>query len=229
MPQSARDESRGYSGFDVDVANEIGKRLGLPVRFVVPAGPGCSPETGAESGTLPSPRSRRRRSENKKLVFPAVYRFDAAALVVPKNNTSIERPSDASGKTIGVRQETTFEDYLRRNLVLYNNPSAVTYVIDNPKICTFPDREQMVKALTDGKVDAVVTSLGLAEQDIAEGAPLRVLHGFLFFEPVAVAIDKGDPDFAAKIGDTVRAMRADGTLTNLSEKWFGIDVAGIVP
>ena len=64
---------------------------------------------------------------------------------------------------------------------------------------------------------------------ISPRAPLRVLHGFLFFEPVAVAIDKGDPDFAAKIGDTVRAMRADGTLTNLSEKWFGIDVAGIVP
>ena len=36
LPQSARDESRGYSGFDVDVANEIGKRLGLPVRFVSP-------------------------------------------------------------------------------------------------------------------------------------------------------------------------------------------------
>ena len=74
-----------------------------------------------------------------------------------------------------------------------------------------------------------MTSLGLAEDDIARGAPLRIVQGFLFFEPVAVAVDKGDPDFAAKIGDVVRAMRADGTLTKLSEKWFGVDVAGIVP
>jgi polar amino acid transport system substrate-binding protein len=229
LPQSARDESRGYTGFDVDVANEIGKRLGLPVRFVSPgwsrvlAGDWRGEWDFAVASITPTPE------REQKLVFPAVYRFDVAALVVPKNNTSIQRPADAAGKTIGVRQGTTFEDYLRRNLILYNSPSAVTYLIDNPKIRTFPDREQMVKALTDGKVDAVVTSLGLAEHDIAEGAPLRVVHGFLFFEPVAVAVDKGDPDFPTKIGEAVRAMRADGTLTNLSEKWFGIDVAGIVP
>jgi polar amino acid transport system substrate-binding protein len=229
LPQSVRDESRGYTGFEADVANEIGNRLGLPVRFVSPdwtqvlAGGWRGEWDIAIAAITPTPERER------KLVFPAVYRFDAAALVISKTKTGIERPADASGKTIGVRQGTTFEDYLRRNLVLYNNPSAVTYLIDNPTIRTFPDRKQMIKALTEGKVDAVVTSLGLAEQDIAEGAPLRIVHGFLFFEPVAIAVDKGDPDFAAKIGDTVRAMRADGTLTTLSEKWFGIDVAGIVP
>jgi polar amino acid transport system substrate-binding protein len=229
LPGSARDESRDYSGFEVDVANEIGKRLGLPVRFVSPGWSRVLAGNWRGDWDLAVAAITPTQEREQKLVFPAVYRFDAAALVVPKTNTSIERPADASGKTIAVRQGTTFEDYLRRNLVLYNNPSAVTYLIDNPKIRTFPDREQIIKALTDGKVDAAVTSLGFAEQDIAGGAPLRIVQGFLFFEPVAVAVDKGDPDFAAKIGDTVRTMRADGTLTKLSEKWFGIDVAGIVP
>jgi polar amino acid transport system substrate-binding protein len=227
--QAARDASGGYAGYDIDVANEIGKRMGLPVKFVSPgwdevlAGNWRGRWDFAVASITPT------EAREEKLVFPAVYRFDAAALVVRKDNTAIERPADASGKTIGVRQGTTFENYLRRNLVIYNNPSAVTYLIDDPKIRVFPDREQVVKALIDGKVDAIVTSLGLAEEDIAQGLPLRIVRGFLFFEPVAVAVDKGDPEFAAKIGDTVRAMRADGTLTRLSEKWFGIDVAGIVP
>ena len=229
LPQAAKGPSGAYSGYDIDVANEIGKRLGLPVRFVSPgwnevlAGNWKGQWDFAVASITPT------KAREDKLVFPAVYRFDAAALVVRNDDMSIQRPADASGKTIGAREGTTFENYLRRNLVLYNNPSAVTYLIDDPKIRVFPDREQLVKAVTEGKIAAIVTSLGLAEEDIAKGAPLRIIRGFLFFEPVAVAVDKGDPEFATKIGDTVRAMRADGTLTKLSEKWFGIDVAGIVP
>lgn len=229
LPQSARTATGGFVGFDVDVANELGKRLGLPVKLVSPgweqvlAGNwGGHWDVSVASITPTTEREQR-------LVFPAVYRFDAGALVVRKDNKTIERPADASGKKIGVRSGTTFEDYLRRTLVIYGNPNAVTYLIDSPQIRTFADRDAVVKALVDRKVDAIVTSLGLAEDDIARGAPLRVVQGFLFFEPVAVAVDKGDPAFAQKVSDAIRAMRADGTLTKLSEKWFGIDVAGIVP
>jgi polar amino acid transport system substrate-binding protein len=229
LPQAAKDEAGNYAGFDIDVANAIGQRLGLPVRFVSPgwdkvlAGDWRGQWDFAVASITPT------ETREKALVFPAVYRFDAAALVVRQDDKAIERPADASGKTIGVRQGTTFENYLRRNLVIYGNPDVVTYLIADPKIRAFPDREQVVKALIDKRVDAIVTSLGLAENDIKNGAPLRIVRGFLFFEPVAVAIDKGDPAFAKTIGDTVRALRADGTLTKLSEKWFGLDVAGIVP
>jgi len=229
LPQAAKDEAGNYAGFDIDVANAIGQRLGLPVRFVSPgwdkvlAGDWQGQWDFAVASITPT------ETREKALVFPAVYRFDAAALVVRKDDKAIERPADASGKTIGVRQGTTFENYLRRNLVIYGNPDVVTYLIADPKIRTFSDREQVVKALIDKRVDAIVTSLGLAENDIKNGAPLRIVRGFLFFEPVAVAVDKGDPAFAKTIGDTVRALRADGTLTKLSEKWFGLDVAGIVP
>jgi polar amino acid transport system substrate-binding protein len=229
LPQSARDQAGNYSGFDVDVATAIGQRLGLPVRFVSPgwdkvlAGAWQGQWDFAVASITPT------EEREKNLVFPAIYRFDAAALVVRKNDGNIERPADASGKTIGVRKGTTFENYLRRDLVIYGNPNVVTYLIDDPKIRTFPERDEVVQALVDKRVDAIVTSLGIAEHDIQAGAPLRIVQGFLFFEPVAVAIDKGDPAFAKIISETVRSLRADGTLTNLSEKWFGIDVAGIVP
>lgn len=229
LPQAAPDQNGVYRGFDIDVAHEIGKRLGLPVNFISPgwnevlAGNWRGKWDFAVASITPT------EAREQKLVFPAVYRFDAASLVVRKDDASIERPADASGKAVGVRQGTTFENYLRRDLVIYDNPNVITYLIADPKIRLYSDREEVVKALVEGKVDAIVTSLGLAEEDIAKGAPLRIVPGFLFFEPVAVAVDKGDPGFATKLGDVVRAMRADGTLTKLSENWFGIDVAGIVP
>ncbi|MBK8174360.1 MAG: transporter substrate-binding domain-containing protein [Rhodospirillales bacterium] len=229
MPLSSQTEAGGYTGFDVDVASEIARRLGLPVRFVSPgwneilAGHWDGKWDFAAASVTPT------KQREQSLIFPAVYRFDAAALVVRKDDKTIERPQDASKKVIGVRQGTTFENYLRQNLVIYDNSTAVTYLINDPKIRLYATRADVVGALVGHKVDAIVTSLGLAEDDINKGAPIRMVPGFLFFEPVAIAIDKGDPEFAVRIGETVQAMRDDGTLTRLSEKWFGIDVAGIVP
>jgi polar amino acid transport system substrate-binding protein len=229
LPQAARDASGTYAGFDIDVANAIGERLGLAVRFVSPGWDKVLAGNWGGQWDLAVASITPTEEREKVLVFPAIYRFDAGALVVRADNKTIERPADASGKTIGVRQGTTFENYLRRDLVIYGNPNAVTYLINDPKIRTYPDRQRLVDALVGNKVEAIVTSLALAENDIKNGAPMRVVRGFLFFEPVAVAVDKGDPEFARKIGDAVRALRADGTLTRLSEMWFGIDVAGIVP
>jgi len=229
LPQSARTSLGGFVGFDVDVANELGKRLGLPVKLVNPGWEQVLAGNWGDRWDVSVASITPTSEREQRLVFPAVYRFDAAALVVRKDDKAIARPADASGKTIGVRAGTTFEDYLRRTLIIYGNPNAVTYLIDNPQIRTYPDREAVVKALVDRKVDGIVTSLGLAEDDIARGAPLRIVQGFLFFEPVGIAVDKGDPEFAQKVAEAIRAMRADGTLTKLSEKWFGIDVAGIVP
>ena len=49
----------------------------------------------------------------------------------------------------------------------------------------------------------------------------------VYSEPLAVAVDKSGPDptdFMAKIDEIVTAMHADGTLTKLSQKWFGTDL-----
>jgi polar amino acid transport system substrate-binding protein len=45
----------------------------------------------------------------------------------------------------------------------------------------------------------------------------------VFYEPLAIAIEHGDPELSAKIADAVKAMKADGTLSKLSEKWYGQD------
>jgi polar amino acid transport system substrate-binding protein len=45
-----------------------------------------------------------------------------------------------------------------------------------------------------------------------------------FYVPLSVATDKGDAAFDAKIAEVVAAMRSDGTLTKLSEKWYGADL-----
>ncbi|TIN14810.1 MAG: transporter substrate-binding domain-containing protein, partial [Mesorhizobium sp.] len=45
----------------------------------------------------------------------------------------------------------------------------------------------------------------------------------LLYTPTAIAIEKGDPEFAAELKGAIDRLREDGTLTSISLKWFGID------
>ncbi len=149
-------------------------------------------------------------------------------MLVHKDNLSILQAADASGKMVGTKKDTTFEQYLKGRLQVLMLREPVEYVIANPDIKLFADKEKAIEALAKGddkEVDAVIISFAPARDAIAAGAPARVIPGFLFFEPVAVAVDQGDPDLARAVERAVLEMASDGTLAALSRKWFGADVS----
>jgi hypothetical protein len=62
----------------------------------------------------------------------------------------------------------------------------------------------------------MIVGLLTAEEYIKNGKPVKIVDQPLFYEPISIAVDKGDPEFAAKIKEIIEAMRADGTLKKLS-------------
>lgn len=227
LPQSGRDAAGNLAGFDIAVSQALGKQLGGKVEFALPTwqeileGRWQGRWDYAVVSMTPTPE------REKALLFPAVYRFSPAVLVVHEGNSTIKEPKDASGKTIGVKQDTTFQQYLNHSLVLYKGEKPFEYRIDQPVVRLFPDKSDAMAALAQGDgavVDAVVTSLAHAQAAVAEGLPVRTVPGFLFFEPLAVAVDPSDPAFAGEVAAAVDALRADGTLGRLSIDWFGIDL-----
>jgi len=147
---------------------------------------------------------------------------------VHKDNTAIATPADASGTRIGVGVATTYESYLKKELSIdAENAPAFEYVIDDAEIRTY-DTDILALddlRLGDGvRLDAALTALPTALGAIEKGYPLKIVGEPLFREPLAVAIDKGDPEFGNKIAEIVDAMHADGTLAALSEKWYGADL-----
>ena len=77
------------------------------------------------------------------------------------------------------------------------------------------------------KIDAVLSAQPTIQEAIKSGLPMKLVGGPVFYEPLAVAVDKGDPEFSAKVAEIVAAMRADGTLSKLSEKWYGVDYSTV--
>jgi polar amino acid transport system substrate-binding protein len=227
-PFSFLDASKQMDGFDVDVAKEVAKRLGVELELVTP---GWDVITAGKWGgrwdiSIGSMTATKQRAQ--VLDFPVQYYYGEAVLLVHKDNAAAREAKDLSGKKIGVQVSTTYEKYLQKNLEIdAAGAPPVTYRIDNPQIVFYDEEPEGIAdlALGDGaKLDGMIVGILTAEEYLKNGKPLRIVGEPLFYEPISIAIDKGDPEFAAKITEIIAAMRADGTLKKLSEKRLGVDV-----
>lgn len=227
-PQSSLNDKNQFEGFDIDVATEIAKRLGVKIEFVTPswdvltAGNWGGRWDISVGSMTPTPERA------KVLDFPAIYYYTPAALAVHSANTTITSVADAGGKTIGVGVATTYEAYLGGTLTIDAvGAPPVEYRIKGASVKTY---ETDLLALDDlrlgdgTRLDGAVTALPTILEAIKNGYPLRVVGEPLFLEPLAVATDKGDPEFDAKVAEAVAAMKADGTLSAFSKKWYGVDL-----
>jgi polar amino acid transport system substrate-binding protein len=227
-PQSFLNERNEFEGFDIDVGREIASRLGVEIEFVTPGWDVLTAGNWAGRWDVSVGSMTPTAARREVLDFPAIYYYTPAALIVHQDNTDINEPADASGKTIGVAAATTYENYLNKDLVIdAEGAPPFEYQIDDPVIRTY-DTDLLALddlRLGDGvRLDAVITALPTAVGAMEQGFPLKVVGDPLFLEPLSVAIDKGDPEWAATLAEVINEMHADGTLAELSEKWYGADL-----
>jgi polar amino acid transport system substrate-binding protein len=224
-PQSSRSADGTLEGFDVDVATAIAARLGdgVEVEFVTPQWDMIV--TGFWGGAWDisvgsmTPTTARRQL----LDFPAIYYYTPAVFAVPLD-TDVRELSDLNEKAIGVCHACTYEDYLRKQLMIdaIGVPSF-DYVVTPGAINDYDTDGQAFAEMRDGRLDAVLAAQPSVVNAIESGYPIRILGEPVFYEPLAIAIDKGDSDFADEIRRIVESLHTDGTLTELSKKWYGLD------
>ena len=227
-PQSSLNDQNEFEGFDIDVGREIARRLGVEIEFVTPGWDVLTAGNWAGRWDVSVGSMTPTEARREVLDFPAIYYYTPAALAVHEDNTDINEPADASGKTIGVGIATTYEQYLKKELVIDAvGAPPFEFQIDDADIRTYDTDLLAVDDLRLGdgvRLDAVITALPTVAGAIDQGFPLKTVGDPLFLEPLAVAIDKGDPEWGARLAEIVEEMHADGTLAELSEKWYGADL-----
>ncbi len=225
-PQSFLNDDNRMDGFDVEVAREIARRMGVEIEFVTPGWDLITSGDWNRRWDLHVGSMAPTSDHAKKLVFPAVYYFTPASVAVHEVS-GFTKISQLSGKRIGVAASTHFEQYLQKNLVIESDAvPAFSYQIANPQIKSY---ESSLLALDDlrldpgQRLDAAISSMTVIMQTIGEGYPVKVIGDPVFYEPLAIAIDTGDEAFALKLRDIIGWMHKDGTLSKISKKWYGID------
>jgi polar amino acid transport system substrate-binding protein len=231
---SAKDEQ--WMGFDVDVANEIAERLGVSAEInhqdweVITAGSWNARwdvSVGSMTDTVP---------REELFSFTPAYYFTPAGFAVHSSNTSIQDVStDLDGKRICVGVATTYEDYLKGSLVLGATAPDFEFVVDDPRIVTFKTDTHALDALALGdgvRCDAAMTATPTTQAYIDDGGQIKHAGEPVYYEPLSIAFDKASPvdnqSLVDAVSDIVEEMHSDGTLTELSMKWYDSDLTQTV-
>ena len=211
-PQSSVDQQTGkLVGFDVDVAEAVGKMLGLKVDFTHPAWE--TVPTGLKKGKFDVSIGSMTITPQRQQVldFTDPYYYTQGQVFVKTGGRQITGVKDLFGKTVGVGAATTYYGFLKR----YPRIKVRIYTTD---VDAFPD-------LRSGKLDYVMTAGSTGQQAILAGQPFQFSGKPLYYEDLAFAIKKGQPDWLALLNYTVRQMHKNGTLSALSRKWYhGLDL-----
>ena len=132
-----------------------------------------------------------------------------------------------AGKRVGVCGACTYEYYLNRTLAIpgFNFEFLVP---EDVEIVTYDTDTTALQDLKLGRVDAMVSAVPLLEEAIKKGKEIRLVGDPVFLEPLAVAADKNSSlpveSLVAEIDRIIAEMHADGSLSELSMKWYGVDI-----
>lgn len=227
-PQSvlAPDDPLGYKGFDIDVGKAIADRLGVDLAFETPSWQVLTAgswngrwDFSVGSMTVTSPRQ-------EVLDFTQPYYFTPAQLAVQKDST-ITDPAGLAGKVICVGEGTTYLDWINGTLD-FGTESPQTDAPAGSTATTLPTDRDCANAWQSGRHDfeGWLSSITTVQGAIDDGLPVKAIGEPVFYEPLAVAFDKSAPTYTALVAavdQIVADMHADGTLSQLSMKWFNYD------
>ena len=201
-------------GFEVDVWNAIGERLDRDVEFVTTNFSGLFGmlETGRIDTISNQITITPERLEKYDFADPYVY--DGAQIVVRKGNDSIQGLDDLKGKKVAVNLGSNFEQLLRKHDT-NNEINIITY------------ETNLEQDVALGRTDAfVMDRVGSAQLIKEAGLPLQLAgKPFETMENAFPFVKKPEQQaLLAEVNRALAEMRADGTLTQISQKWLGADI-----
>ena len=226
-PQSSYDEATGeWQGFDIDVATEIATRMGVVTQWETPSWDVITAGNWNNRWDVSVGSMSITDERAQVLDFTEPYYFTPAGVAV-NADSDIQSIDQLAGKRVGVCGACTYEYYLNRTLSIpgFNFEFLVP---EDVEVVTYDTDTTALQDLKLGRVDAMVSAVPLLEEAIKKGKEIRLVGDPVFLEPLAVAADKSSSlpvtSLVAELNRIIAEMHADGTLSELSMKWYGVDI-----
>jgi polar amino acid transport system substrate-binding protein len=227
-PFSFLNDQNQLDGFDVDVAKAVASKLGVKLQLETPSWDVIA--AGRWGGRYDVCVCSMTPSEARAQVFnfPVEYYQSPAVIVVNAKDDTIKSAKDLSGKKVGVISASTYEAYLNKDLVIEGaKDKAISYPFDSVQAAPYDNETVAFQDLALGsgvRLDAMVTNLITAKERIAQDPRFKLAGDTLYAEPNVVATEKGDAQWDAKLVQVIGELKADGTLSRISQKWIGSDI-----
>jgi lysine-arginine-ornithine-binding protein len=210
-------------GFDVDLGNEICKRLNAKCVWVENAFDGMIPALKARKfdGVLSAMSMTPQRKE--QIAFSDRMWRTPTSLVAKKGSNIQPTLASLQGKSVGVEQGSIQEAWAKAN-----------WGTKGVNIVSYQDQDQVYTDLVSGRLDAALQD-GVQVQLGFLGKPNGAGFAFTGGEPqdlkmlgngAAIGLRKEDADLKAKIDQALGDMVKDGTYKKIEAKYFPFDVYG---
>lgn len=214
-PMGFRDEQNNLVGFDIDLAKEAFKRMGVEVEF--------KPiDWNSKEAELKGKRVdvlwngltiTEKRKEN--IGFSSAY-LENRQIIIVNNGSAIKTKADLAGKVIGIQDGSSSIEAVEKE-------EAVMKSFKELK--KFPDNVAALLDLKTGRLDAVVVDEVVGRYYIAKKpGEYTVLADNFGSEEYGVGLRKDDKALLEKLQKTLDEMKKDGTSAKISAKWFGADI-----
>ena len=214
-PMGFRDDKNALVGFDIDMAREAARRVGLEVDF--------KPiDWSAKEAELSGKRVdalwngltiTEERKQN--IAFTAPYMENHQIIVVPANS-AIKAKADLAGKVVGAQEGSSAVDAVKKEDAVFKSLKELK---------TFGDNVTALMDLTTGRLEAVVVDEVVGRYYVAKKpGDYAVLDDNFGTEEYGVGLRKDDTDLHGKLEKALADMKADGAAAKIAEQWFGKNI-----
>lgn len=211
-PFTFHDENGELTGYDVEVAKEVTKRLGLEVEFKETQWDAMFAGLNSKRFDMIANQVGIKPDRVEKYDFSFPYTVSTAVVVVHKDNNDIQSFEELNGKKAAQSLTSNYGKLAKSN---------------GAELVGVEGFNQAIELITSKRVDATINDK-LSVLDYKKqkpDAPIKIVAESDNASESAFMFRKGNEELVEAVNEVLEEMKQDGTLTKLSEKWFGEDVS----
>ncbi|WP_460287062.1 amino acid ABC transporter substrate-binding protein [Clostridium sp. CTA-7] len=218
VPMGFKDENGEYTGFDIELAKEVGEKLGKTIKFQ-PIDWSMK-ETELNNGNIDFIWNGYSVTEERKenVEFSKVY-LNNRQVIITLANSKINSKADLKGATVGAQNQSSAVDAIEAD-------KDIVKSFKDSKVVTFETNNEALMDLEAGRLDAVVADEILIKYYINQrGAEkYKILNDDFGKETYAVGMRKDDKELVDAFNKVLDEIIKEGKAGEISKKWFGEDI-----
>jgi ABC-type amino acid transport substrate-binding protein len=217
-PHAMRNLAGELEGFQIDLGKALADEMGVTIDI----------EGVENSALVPTLLSSRydfliapvvvTPERTEQMLFTEGYIDTQFAFTVEAGTTGLDKPEDLAGKTIAVNKGSIYEQWAEANADKYGF-----------KYDVYNTNADAVQAVSSGRADANMAILTVASFAAKQNPTVKVAFGIDSGLVTALAFRPDDTEGRALFSNAIKCLKLNGTIAELSQKWFGYTPAADAP
>ncbi|MDD3718168.1 MAG: basic amino acid ABC transporter substrate-binding protein [Actinomycetota bacterium] len=208
-PFESIDDQGNPEGFDIDIAKEVAKRLGLELEVKSVKWEGIIPGLKTDDYDIVMSAMTITEERLLEIDFSDPYIDSNQSIAVQEENEDIKGEEDLAGKVVGVQVDTTGQFYAEGIGGIKEIRKYDTILL------AFQDLEL-------GRIDAIMNDFPVNAFISKSRGGTKVVATITTDEQYGIGIKKGNDELLDAVNGALADMMADGTYDEIFENWFGV-------